>query len=363
VCVIIHLLPGAMIAKEHLYNAVYNNWHGYGLILKDGNGRLQLIRKFNDKGNDPEEIYDLLEDNMDIERYLHVRYSTRGAQNLDNTQPFEIYNSASRQVFFMHNGTLGSYGNFQATGKSDTVEFCEKILQPALLRWTGEKGKADYTDEEFFRLVVEKQWTYASKGLFISNDLPELRIGNGWSEYKQENPDAPKIWVSNTEYFDKLTRGPEHLRREAERKKKEEEERKASTPFPRESGQTGGTTSTSGTTTNAIKEWNPSLLAKSATILRALSDIVDNWQLDDPSLVAKMKFISYDEWKDYVIQEGEWTTAAVLEKFAEHICTLAKDKAALTRKHDGASKRIETLTRQVREFEAKEANNVSKAAA
>ena len=86
-CVIIVMPPNAQINKDHLFNSVYNNWHSYGLILKDQNSKLQVLKDCPEGGNGPELIWKLLENNKDVERILHLRHNTRGATNMMNAQP------------------------------------------------------------------------------------------------------------------------------------------------------------------------------------------------------------------------------------------------------------------------------------
>jgi mRNA-degrading endonuclease HigB of HigAB toxin-antitoxin module len=332
--VIICLQAGASINKQQLYNAVFNNWHGYGLVLRDQNNRLQILKGFDELGTNPEVVWKLLEDNKDIERYLHVRHSTKGAADETNVQPFEVYNSNERQVFFMHNGTLSTFGGAwnNDQGKSDTLDFCDKILSPALLRWNGPQGKADYTDEDFYRLVVEKQWTSNSTGLFVSNDLPMLRIGSGWSVYKHpDDSSSGEVHVSNTSYFDRIQRGPEFQRLEnlkkAEEEKKKKEEMNSSVPFD-------PTNPNARTRSSIMQEWdgdqngrsintevlkfNNSNLAKSPKVLKALGDIVNTWDFEDPADIQKLTFVAYDEWISFIDNEGEWAVAALIEHLTQH---------------------------------------------
>lgn len=345
-CVIIHLAAGATINKQQLFNAVHNNWHGYGVLLRDDD-RLWLNKKFDKDGTNPEDVWKLIEDNKDIERYVHLRFSTRGATDEGNTQPFEVYNSASRQVFFMHNGTLNSFGNHN-TGASDTKEFCETVLSPALLRWDGEYGKADYNDPMFYKLVVDKQWVSHSKGLFISNDLDPLRIGAGWSEYKHPNhTSSGTVWVSNTEYFEKAIRGPIFQLQEDARKAREEEERKAkvdNAPFHIVHHGTTGETSGTVTGTDGVKQWKASNACKDPAVLKAFTDIASTWDFEDSKLVAHLRFITFDEWVTIMQDHGEYAGAALMETFADHIATITMKLKLTERKQKNAEKRIQEMT-------------------
>ncbi|QIG73034.1 putative glutamine amidotransferase protein [Rhizobium phage RHph_N3_19] len=361
-CVIVCLSPGATMNKQQLFNAVYNNWHGYGLVLKDSNGHLQVLKGFDENGTNPEVVWKLLEDNKDIERYLHVRHSTKGAEDESNVQPFGVYSSNERQIYFMHNGTLTNFGTFNG-GKSDTRDFCEKILEPSLLRWSGEHGKADYTDKEFFRLIVDKHWTGASTGLFVSNDLDMLRIGSGWSEYKHpDESSSGLVYVSNTSYFDRVQRGPMFQKLETERKEREaaEKARQASEKTSAGSGTSSSDlvdmdewngypynhygyenqNSKSDFDKAGIKEWSPSAIAKSPKILKALNDVVNKFDLEDPDDIRKLNNVAYDEWVDFLDDESPYLIAALLEQMSSVISKLTLHNKFLRKKQERAEKKI-----------------------
>lgn len=402
-CVIFHFTPGSSLNKEQFFNAVHNNWHGYGLVLVDGNKHCQLLKGFSEEGTNPETLWKLIEDNNDIDRYLHIRHSTRGGTDESNVQPFQVYNGGGREVFFMHNGTLGYSFGSHTTGKSDTLDFCEKILQPALLRWTGENGKGDYTDEEFYRLIIDKQWVDSSTGLFVSNNLPPRRIGKNWSQYKHpDDTSNGTVWVSNTLYFEKVSRGPRFLELcELERKRKAAEEAaktngtagvSSNQKAVREVSEDGhpfwedlqdensmlsmgyGPTSTTGTGgTNGsrvvhvssaveVKKWSEGNAAKSPKILKALTDITDIWNLDDIDDVRKLNAVTYDEWYEFIEDEGPWTIAALLDHMSDVVNRLSVHNKFLTRTKHRAEGRIRELIAKVEEEQEKNKNGEEKAA-
>lgn len=342
-CVIMAFTPGSMMNKEQFFNAVYNNWHGWGLILKDANDKLQVLKGFNEEGTDPEVLWKLLNDNIDIDRYLHVRHSTKGSTDESNLHPFPVYNSTTREIHFMHNGTLHGFGQY-TSGKSDTLEFCEKILAPSLLRWVGPEGKGDYTDPEFVPLIIEKQWTTGSTGLFISNDLPMKRIGNGWKEYEHpKNADDSKglIYVSNTLYFEKVSRGPRFQKLEAERKAREakavEEAKKAYSTSGNSSNE-----QTSAKRAGVIK-FVESNLAKDDEIIRAMNTVVSRFDLDDPHDLVKLTSATYEEWLAFVDEDAEqglFTTAALIEHLLIHVRKLTIANHGLKLKQKRAENRI-----------------------
>jgi len=343
-CVIISLAPGATINKDQLTNAVHNNWHGYGLIVKEEDGSLNLIKNFTEGGTDPEVVWDLLVEHGSKARFLHLRHSTRGSTDADNVQPFEVFNNGTRQIFFMHNGTLNGFGVFN-TGKSDTQDFCEKILTPALKRWTGEFGVGDYSgDQDFYKLIMDKHWAGGSTGLFVSNDIPTVRIGSGWSEYKHpDDLSSGDVWVSNYLYFNRIQRGPMFQKLEDIRKAAEEEKRKEAlingnvVPF-----QTDSAMETTGISTNVVK-WSSSRLLKHAKILRALEDITKAWDFQNPEQIAKLVFMTYDEIHEFLANENEYTVTAIFEEMIRAIHTEASENRKLKLKINRYKASLEKL--------------------
>lgn len=388
-CAILHFAPGSMMNKEQFFNCVYNNWHGYGLILKDGNGRLHLTKDFQPEnvGTDPEKLYDLLNDNKDIERFLHVRHSTKGATDETNVQPFCVYHSSAREVYFMHNGTLNSFSDYSGKGKSDTLEFCEKVLQPALLRWDGENGKADYLDKVFLDLVVDTKWSAGSTGFFVSNDLPPQRIGAGWKLYEHPasaNDSYGNIWVSNTMYFKELVRGPRF--RAVEDQKKAEAARLAAERLQEQSSSSTSTAITKATTQSTQssasreeqdKEWNNRFLnsddhfygygsnsnhysgaastykpvkkfddtavAKDPLVTRAARIVLDSWDIKDPNDLVSLSNVTYEEWIDILeedVENGLWLTAALIDYIIVSYRELSLEMNKVRRKQLNAEKRL-----------------------
>jgi len=324
-CVIAKLSAGAMFPKTALYNAVYNNWHSWGLIIKDGNGRLE-VKKGVESETDPALIEKLLEDNKDCERILHLRYCTKGDVTEGNAHPFEVYNSNKRQVYFMHNGTLAKYGpgyNYNRQGDehidSDSKEFAEKVLAPALLRWTGEQGKADYTDAEFFNLLIKPNWTDSSKGILISNDLTDHMWGpshGGWHRYKivGEPEDTPELWVSNSDYFSNVTRGPEKDRRDAEAKRIREEEEKNKAPFQ---GTEANKITTGAITGSITKKLNPSSLLRSPDLDAKLDTAFSDYDLVSDEGISFLAMITEDEWEDFVTRQEADVVAHIISKICD----------------------------------------------
>lgn len=327
-CVIIALPPKAKMNYDHFFNSVHNNWHSYGVILKDGNGALQVIKDCPEKHNDPEVIWKILEDNDDCERIVHLRHTTKGGTNLMNTQPFSVYKSDKREIYFMHNGTLYTFGTNMSgsNDKSDTLEFCEKILQPALLRWRGENGDADYNDPEFRRLILDKQWNSNSKGLFVSNFAPNLYYGDGWKDYKQTDETLPVIKVSNNDYFERVIRGPLFEQRREEERMRTIQNSTATN--------SGGTTRgvDNKATTFRIKEFSEPDIKKSAEIIELLDSLFDDE--NNAKLISKISFMDMYTLQHFIETNHSMFVASVISTIADRLKDTVDENDELRNRND-----------------------------
>jgi hypothetical protein len=258
-CEIFKINPGQNVERERLYNAAANNWHSWGVIVKRGSKL--LVEKSVPEGadldaaddnaggvfNDIDRIQLLLEENVDYERYVHFRHATKGAISDENTHPFQVYKDRRREVWLMHNGTINSHGSriwrngqFQsnqdnnASSDSDTKEFVDKKLIPAL-KWI----KGNYHDKDFVDLYLRplyEKYGGNSRIIIISNDLPPLKFGT-WTSYMDVATSDTRYEVSDTSYIMSISRGPvkekekkaEEERRKEEQKKRQEELASSST--------------------------------------------------------------------------------------------------------------------------------------
>lgn len=126
-CVIILKKPGIMIDKDKIEAACDVNPNGFGVAILNDDKSLLMQRSYNPKGNDYKELYDLIEKHKDQQQYIHLRYSTLGAKNLDNCHPFTMCHDKDTgfEVQLMHNGTLNYPGLVVPAGISDTRAFAE----------------------------------------------------------------------------------------------------------------------------------------------------------------------------------------------------------------------------------------------
>lgn len=207
-CVILTLPAGINIDDDKLDCAIANNWHGYGIVLKDERmKRLEVRRNYNAEGGaNPEEVARILRENDDIIRYVHLRHTTAGENGIENCHPFPVYNSNAREVYMMHNGTIYDYKPSHGDDRSDTRKFAEEFVSDLLLHFEGDMGKGDY-NYPIIKKIIEKQVGASNKILFISNDLDPLYC-NDWVTIR--NKDGSEFKASNNEYFTSIKRGPRY---------------------------------------------------------------------------------------------------------------------------------------------------------
>lgn len=201
-CVILALNPNQMMSFNRIKNATLNNPDGYGLVLKD-RGKFEVIRRLHADGNDPEEVYELLDDNKEYERILHLRYGTVGGITDDNVHPFKVFEDkgANLETLFMHNGTLQ---NFKEANSeiSDSRKFASEIVAPLLERWHNENGRADIEDP-FLKVILSQYFGGTiNRGILISNRYKPLLLGQ-WTTAKDDfvKDKTEDILVSNNDYF------------------------------------------------------------------------------------------------------------------------------------------------------------------
>lgn len=285
-CVIIHLPAGISMDFERLKNAVHNNWHSYGLVTRI-DGKLDIKRVVPESGEvDPKEVMDALERDIEFERFLHLRHNTAGATTIENCHPFDVYFTDKRQVVFMHNGTFFEYKSkrFDGNGKSeddpnglsDSVNFAEENITPMLVRSRGD------IQDFFFQRVIRKFWTGSNRGLLISSDQKPWFI----DDWKELDVGGKKIKVSNTEYFDKVIRGPEFARREALEKV---QEAKAGKP----KGKFQGAVSTAVAPLKAFDFKAPGL----GVLSQSPVNICNDWDVYDRDHLVGLANLDKDGWE------------------------------------------------------------------
>lgn len=192
-CVIIHRDPGIVIPYDKIATACQVNPDGWGfLALKDG--ELIYQRGYSKTGNAPEEIYPLLEEYIDCDIALHLRFTTAGEKNVENCHPYVVLEKETDGVdlYFMHNGTLSDFRK-QNTKMSDSYNFVQAVLKP-LLRTARQFYGEDYLKQEYVQTIIA-EFKGASVFTFMDNEGNTLQFENTSCK------DHKGWWSSNTYSF------------------------------------------------------------------------------------------------------------------------------------------------------------------
>lgn len=349
-CSVLRLDAKYNLPYEMLFNAVHNNSHGYGILLKDNN-KIEIRQGLSEEPN-PDEIYKILEDNKDIERWVHLRNASKGDVTNDNLQPFSVYSSNKRQVYFMHNGTI----NYMAVSQdvkdhldvrvdtafnspdSDSRQFAYARLQPLLNRLKGENGMADITDV-FIKDLLGAMWNSQNgRGVLVCNDLDPLYLNiTGWEWI--EDGSGGKFFASNDEYFKKLIRG-----KLFDQRKKEEEAKRPQTLLPKPS---------------ARKGVHPLACSPFKTTMSVgkMTDLLAECDLYTPEGYTLLNFLDYDEIQELIKHDsiGFGTMFMLLTKY---LSDETKKNRDLERKHQAATLRIADLVQEIKKNGSASANHV-----
>lgn len=196
-CLILVRDPNVQLDFEHIKHAALNNPHGWGYIIPD-RGHLEIRRFFNAKGTDPEEVYNVLDENIDKRLFLHLRYATAGSRDKNNVHPFPVLQKRKHgmQAWLMHNGTLNDFSSHKSR-MSDTYHFTEEVVRPLLERSMALRGKTKCINDPFVNKIIEK-YSGWSKFLLVDNYGNYQTIGGGTQK--------EGYWVSNDYSFQKSYR-------------------------------------------------------------------------------------------------------------------------------------------------------------
>ncbi len=347
-CVIFHLDPNVMPNKDKFFNAVYNNWHSWGIVIKEPDGKIVMHKAVPENGeNDPEFLYNLLDKHKDCQRVLHIRHTTKGGTSLQNAQPFEVKVVEGRTAYFMHNGTLNSFGSVlnTADAKSDTLEFVEKILNETLPYWNGPKGVGDYSDPRYLKIILDKHWSANSTCLFISNYCEVIEFGTGWSDMDNSEGEG-KIRVSNSSYFHNVIRGPENDRRNAAKRAKEAENNR--NRFQNDDtysyGYGGRDYDYVGANNKkpTIAQYDAAALLKSEEVIASLNKLHNDASFDSYEGISALSYVTFDEWASFLGSESEYSNAYTMETIVRNFKTLYKEYTKLKNKTNRMQKHLTT---------------------
>jgi len=353
-CVIIHLPPGKSVPENKLWNAVCNNWHGWGLGLWDSDKKeLSISRSIPDNswleekdleagGNHAEfeEIMNALDNNKDKDRFLHLRHATRGRINLENCHPVCLHNTPNRQVYLMHNGSfhygLGDSGQstsrfaqqgyglpsrentVDGTGMSDTVDFCLNHLVPPL----NEFVQGDYLNSLFQKHIWAPLWSkYGSQSrvLIFSNDQEPFKAGD-WYEVKDADGEL-EYSASNNHYFDRIQRGPIFCETERARQKAEAERRALATSSQINQTSTKET-SEKGAGSGEVKmiSYQPGIFQLDPDVLKGLENLLQMYGDDvDADTISNLRMCSVPEFEAMIISAVKSNQITALAYLINHI--------------------------------------------
>lgn len=124
----------ALLPRDAFDYAFSRNKDGFGAMwVEDGK-----VNHFKTLGLSVDEAYDQMQEHS--ERFpssiFHLRMKTHGKIIPGLSHPFRLLTKKrhGKDLFFMHNGVLSSFGNKLTYGQSDTTVFKDKILIPLLTR-------------------------------------------------------------------------------------------------------------------------------------------------------------------------------------------------------------------------------------
>jgi hypothetical protein len=200
-CLVIHKPRDAQIPEALLASAAAFNPDGFGILSFDRSRGIELRRR---SRTNAAELLRLYRERQSFECVLHLRYRTRGAISLDNTQPLRIAND----LYMVHNGTIDL--NLHSPGRSDTRHLIEDYLRPILRR----RPELIY-DAAFERLI--RAWT-GDHNRFVFMDA---RRGSTVVINRESGVTWSGLWLSNARWFDatrfdglRASTGPTSARRD-----------------------------------------------------------------------------------------------------------------------------------------------------
>jgi predicted glutamine amidotransferase len=199
-CVILVREPNVSFPQDKLETACDINKDGFGLSFIDKGKKgpkIVTIRSL-DK-NDFKSINKELEKVKDRRVFLHLRHSTVGEVNLQNSHPFfPMEEKDGLPVGFMHNGTIWAYK--PATGSTDSDSFLFQLgfLKPLLLRtaafhaFKGEQTLSDW----FLGRTIEKELGHGESVIILFD------VHGNWKSFGKKGKDYEGFWASNDYSFD-----------------------------------------------------------------------------------------------------------------------------------------------------------------
>ncbi len=346
-CNIILFKPGQKMSMDKLANCVYNNWHSFGLVTLHPNDKMEILRVVPENGElNPEDVYKALMKDADRPRILHLRHNTAGATNLENTHPFDVLYQTGKDghhLVFMHNGTLYEHKSKKTDekgvvtddddGPSDTKNFVDNVLIP----YFANCREIDINSPVFWNYMKGLWPTTGNRGVIISNKQNPRFFGD-WKKFDDE---GEEFTVANVDYFDKVTRGPEFVRREM--KKKSEGGKNLPAMLPKVAD---------------FRDYVPKEVKNFFSLADDPTDILEDWDIYHRDGMRDLGLLTVEELQQIATRPSiahklmEWTFgefSKIVDEIEELEDNHADEIKKLEEKNARASKMIEQLKKQVKD--------------
>jgi len=200
-CVIIVRNPEVVIPPAKIESACHVNSDGWGMSVID-RGKIETVKLFDRKGNDPDIVNKMLEEAAKHRVYLHLRFATKGLKNEQNCHPFSIFKDDDYELMLMHNGTLGEFGDDKMT---DSEAFGREIVAPLVerTRFMTDNPLGD----DYVRRIIKKYAGLHSKIVLYDNEGRDLIHGD---DKDATWHDEGGWWASNVYSFNRTHREPSY---------------------------------------------------------------------------------------------------------------------------------------------------------
>jgi predicted glutamine amidotransferase len=181
-CLIIHKPKDVPAPADLLRSAADFNRDGFGIMAFDGTGGVRVSKRSQTRFADLLSAY---RDYEGEECVIHLRKSTRGVVDDDNTHPFRI----NGRLYMAHNGTLPIRRRLRA--RSDTWHLVHDYLKPLL------RERPEHIHDAFFKTAL-KEWLGAeNKLIFMDGETRSTLVFN-----REHGVEREGLWLSNVRWFD-----------------------------------------------------------------------------------------------------------------------------------------------------------------
>lgn len=191
-CVIIDQPAGTHLDKQRAQRLWNTNPDGGGFAFNPGDGiQIQKHMKFNDFWRAFERARS---DNPGIDFMVHMRITTHGKTNIENTHPFVV----DEHTVMAHNGIFQKVKDYK-DGRSDTKVFIDEILPHLPEEWLDDEVLVDMVEDwiGWSRLMFMTTNPKLKKSAYFLNaDAGVVRDGMWFSN--SNNVDKPKAYKKAT---------------------------------------------------------------------------------------------------------------------------------------------------------------------